>query len=237
MEFAGGAFVVDGESRLSVIDSNFTNVGGGLAGGVFASNSGIIEISGSRCEGATSGIAGALIAAGGSSTLTLRDSIFRDIGTHGSWSWNTILLYDGVTATISGCRFEASQKGVLYVAKVRAPHPHTQRTTIRPVFARPWPPSHPVPSSWPKASAVVDNCHFEGIEQDRGSIASITQGGSLRITSSTIISRTTYSSLPFMGSDRRRSLFLFSDGSDVRRPTATSHDRRHSFGHRARALL
>ena len=126
MAFAGGAFVVDGESRLSVIDSNFTNIGGGLAGGVFASNSGIIEISGSRFEGATSGMVGAFIAAGGSGTLTMRDSVLRDIGTRGFWSWNTILLYDGVTATFSGCRFEASQKGMFYVAKVRAPRPHTQ---------------------------------------------------------------------------------------------------------------
>ena len=225
MMFAGGGFVVDAESRLSVIDSNFTNVGGGLMGGVFASNSGIIEISGSRFEGAVSQMAGSFIAAGGSSTLTLRDSVLRDIGSHGSWSWNSILLYDGPTATFSGCRFEASQKGLLYVAKVRAPRPHTHTTTIHPASARPWPPSHPVPSSWPKASAVVDNCHFEGIEQDTGSIASITQGGSLRITSSTIISRTTYN--PFWGPDRRRGLFAFTDGSDVSRPTATSHDRRH----------
>ena len=125
MMFAGGGFVVDAESRLSVIDSNFTNVGGGLMGGVFASNSGIIEISGSRFEGAVSQMAGSFIAAGGSSTLTLRDSVLRDIGSHGSWSWNSILLYDGPTATFSGCRFEASQKGLLYVAKVRAPRPHT----------------------------------------------------------------------------------------------------------------
>ena len=130
MMFAGGAFVVDAESRLSVIDSNFTNCRGGMMGGVFASNSGIIEISGSRFERAESLMAGSFIAAGGSSTLTLRDTVLRDIGTRGSWSWNSILLYDGPTATFSRCRFEASQKGVFYVAKVRAPHPPTRTTTI-----------------------------------------------------------------------------------------------------------
>ena len=125
MGFSGGAFVIDGESRLSVIDSNFTNIRGGMTGGVFGSNSGILEISGSRFEGATALMGGALIAAGGSSTVTLRDSVLRDIGSKGieSWSWNSILLYDGPTATISRCRFEASPKGWLYVAKVRAPHP------------------------------------------------------------------------------------------------------------------
>ena len=64
-----------------------------------------------------------------------------------------------------------------------------------------------------KALAVLDNCHFEGIEQDLGSILTITQGSTFHLTSSTIISRTVYN--PEWGSDRTRSLFHFDDGYDV----------------------
>ena len=68
-------------------------------------------------------------------------------------------------------------------------------------------------SSFTKASAVVDNCHFEGIDQNNGAIANIAQGGSLILTSSTIISRTTYNAN--WGSERKRSLFFFDDGFEV----------------------
>lgn len=70
-----------------------------------------------------------------------------------------------------------------------------------------------MPFSSSKASAIVDNCHFEGIEQDQGSIVSIAQGSVFRLTSSTIISRTVFNAE--WGSDRRRSLFNFDDGYEV----------------------
>ena len=70
-----------------------------------------------------------------------------------------------------------------------------------------------MPSSLPKASAAVVNCHFEGIESDRGAIATIGQGAVFTLTSSTIISRTTYNAN--WGSERKRSLFFFDDGFEV----------------------
>jgi hypothetical protein len=82
--------------------------------------------------------------------------------------------------------------------------------------ARARPPSHHVPSSSPKASAVVDNCHFEGIAQDRGAVASVGQGGVFSLTTSTIISRTTYNSL--WGNEDERSLFWFDDAYEVSCP-------------------
>jgi hypothetical protein len=122
---------------------------------------------------------GALIAGSGTTTVvTMRDSVARDMGINKpDWAWNDITLFDGPTATVTNCRFEASEKGIFYIAR---------------------------------ASATVVNCHFEGIEQDRGAIASITQGSVFTLTSSTIISRTTFESA--WGSERRRSLFFFDDG-------------------------
>ena len=73
-----------------------------------------------------------------------------------------------------------------------------------------------MPSSLPQASATAVNCHFEGIDQERGAIASIAQGGVFTLTSSTIISRTTFD--PNWGSERRRSLFFFDDGFEVSSP-------------------
>ena len=70
-----------------------------------------------------------------------------------------------------------------------------------------------MPSSLPKASAAVVNCHFEGIAFDRGAIATIGQGAVFTLTSSTIISRTTYNAN--WGSERKRSLFYFDDGFEV----------------------
>jgi hypothetical protein len=81
--------------------------------------------------------------------------------------------------------------------------------------ARAQPPSHRVPSSSPKASAAVDNCHFEGIAQDHGAVASVGQGGVFSLTTSTIISRTTYNSQ--WGSENRRSLFYLDDAYEVSR--------------------
>ena len=86
--------------------------------------------------------------------------------------------------------------------------------------ARARPPSHHVPSSSPKASAAVDNCHFEGIEQDMGAVANVGQGGVFSLTTSTIISRTTYDSM--WGSEYRRSLFYFDDAYEVSPPPRPS---------------
>ena len=125
METAAAGFDFDSASRVSIVDSNVTDVSGGLFGGIFASTGGTLEVSGSRFERATSPLAGAFMAAQGSTTLTLRDSLLRDIGRgDGQWSWGNILLYDGPTATISGCRFQTSPIGWVYVAKVTAPFLH-----------------------------------------------------------------------------------------------------------------
>ena len=84
------------------------------------------------------------------------------------------------------------------------------------------PPSHHVPSSSPKASAAVDNCHFEGIEQDMGAVANVGQGGVFSLTTSTIISRTTYNSE--WGSEFQRSLIYLDDAYEVSRsPPSAPH--------------
>ena len=125
METAAAGFDFDSASRVSIVDSNVTDVSGGVIGGVFGSTGGTLEVSGSRFERATSPLAGAFMAGSGSTTLTLRDSLLRDIGRgDGQWAYNNIVLYDGPTATISGCRFQTSPIGWFYVAKVTAPFLH-----------------------------------------------------------------------------------------------------------------
>ena len=126
MEVAGAGFNFDSASKVSIVDSNVTDVSGGVIGGVFGSTGGTLEVSGSRFERATATLGGAFMAGSGSTTLTLRDSLLRDIGRgDGQWSWGNILLYDGPTATISGCRFQTSPIGWFYVVKVTAPFlPH-----------------------------------------------------------------------------------------------------------------
>ena len=86
MEVAGAGFNFDGASRVIIVDSNVTDVSGGLMGGIFASAGGTLEVSGSRFERATSPLAGAFMAGSGSTTLTLRDSLLRDIG-RGDSQW------------------------------------------------------------------------------------------------------------------------------------------------------
>ena len=58
MEVAGAGFNFDSASKVSIVDSNVTDVSGGLMGGVFASTGGTLEVSGSRFERATSPLAG-----------------------------------------------------------------------------------------------------------------------------------------------------------------------------------
>lgn len=121
MEVAAVGFNFDSASRVTIVDSNVTDVSGGMIGGIFASTGGTLEVSGSRFERATAALGGAFMAGSGSTTLTLRDSLLRDIGRGDGWAWGNILLYDGPKATISGCRFQASSIGWFYVPKVTAP--------------------------------------------------------------------------------------------------------------------
>lgn len=128
MEIKGGGFLVLGGSRLTIVDSNITDTIGGMMGGVFAVNGGILEISRSHIEGATAQFLGAFIAGSGSTTVvTIRDSVVRNIGKQDSWSWNGITLWDGPTMKVSGCSFDDSPKGVFYLAKVRCRPPGPTR--------------------------------------------------------------------------------------------------------------
>ena len=135
MVLRGGGFLVSGGSRLTIVDSNITDIIGGSLGGVFAMDGGVLEISRSHIEGATAGFLGALIAGCCGASITMRDSVVCNIGTHDSWSWNGITLWNGAmfgggllsggppTLTVSGCRFVDSPKGVFYLANVSPPPP------------------------------------------------------------------------------------------------------------------
>ena len=120
LEIGAAGILFDSASQVRIVDSNITDVMGGMMGGIFGSSGGTLEISGSRFERATSPLSGAFIVASGGTTLTMRDSVLRDMGRVDNWAYPNILLFDGPTATISGCRFEASQIGWFYVAKVTA---------------------------------------------------------------------------------------------------------------------
>ena len=120
IEVAAAGFNFDSASKVIIVDSNVTDVSGVMAG-IFGSTGGTLEISGSRFERATAAMAGAFMGGSGSTTLTMRDSLLRDMGKVDGWSWGNIFLFDGPKATISGCRFEASPIGWFYVPKVTAP--------------------------------------------------------------------------------------------------------------------
>ena len=219
MELAGGGFLVGGGGTLNIIDSNVTHVLGAQIGGIFALAGGSLDILRCYFETASAGFMGALIAGSGSTTVvTMRDSVARDMGKHNpGWSWNDITLFDGPTATVTNCRFEACEKGIFYLAQVPPPlRPHTSTNQCLYCLSTGSATLSRAPSSLPKASATVVNCHFEGIDQDRGAIASITQGGVLILTSSTIISRTTfYSNWGSESGAGSRSLFHFDDAFEA----------------------
>ena len=129
MELAGGGFLVGTGGKLNIIDSNVTHVLGAQIGGIFALRGGSLDILRCYFETAAAGFMGALIAGTGSTTVvTMRDSVARDIGRRDGWSWNDITLFDGPTATVSNCRFEASFKGVFCLALV-TPSAHTRPLT------------------------------------------------------------------------------------------------------------
>jgi hypothetical protein len=130
MLLAGGGFFVGEGGKLNVIDSNVSHVAGSMMGGIFALSGGSLDILRCYFETASAELLGALIAGSGTTVVvTMRDSVARDMGTHGGWSWNVITLFDGPTATVSNCRFEACEKGIFYLALVHPPpspfHPHT----------------------------------------------------------------------------------------------------------------
>jgi len=130
MELSGGGFLVGGGGKLNVIDSNVSHVLGSQMAGIFALNGGSLDILRCYFETASAEFMGALIGGSGTTVVvTMRDSVARDMGKHGSWSWNVITLFDGPTATVSNCRFEACEKGIFYLALVHPPpspfHPHT----------------------------------------------------------------------------------------------------------------
>ena len=120
-----------GGGKLNVIDSNVSHVVGSQMGGIFALSGGSLDILRCYFETASAEFMGALIAGSGTTVVvTMRDSVARDMGKHGSWSWNTFMLFDGPTATVSNCRFEACEKGIFYLGLVPPPppspfHPHT----------------------------------------------------------------------------------------------------------------
>ena len=125
--------------KMTMIDSNVTDVTGGGLGGVFGVSGGILDIRNSYFEKATANFMGALICGVGSATvITLRDSVARDIGKHGSFAWGDIALFDGPSITVSRTRFEACQKGIFYLALVSPPSPNTRPPTtwcLRMAFA------------------------------------------------------------------------------------------------------
>merc|ERR1719162_1000115 len=107
---------------------------------------------------------GAFISTTGTAQIDVRNSVVRDVGKLGTdWSSHNIMMINGPTARVSGVRFETSPGGF-----------------SRGAFAV------------NKATAIVDNCYFENLRQDKGAIVDITQGSVFRLTSSTIISRTEY---------------------------------------------
>ena len=118
-----------GGGKLNIIDSNVTQVVGSQIGGIFAVSSGSLDILRCYFETASALFMGALMAASGTTAvITMRDSVARDMGRRDGWSWNAIMLFDGPTATVSNCRFEASFKGVFYLALV-TPSAHTRPLT------------------------------------------------------------------------------------------------------------
>ena len=125
--------------KMTMIDSNVTDVTGGGLGGVFGVSGGILDIRNSYFDKATAQFLGAFICGAGSATvITLRDSVVRDMGKHGSWAWNDITLFDGPSMTVSKTRFEACQKGIFYLALVSPPSPNTRPPTtwcLRMAFA------------------------------------------------------------------------------------------------------
>ena len=115
-----------GGGKLNIIDSNVTQVVGNQLGGIFALSGGSLDILRCYFETASAQFLGALIAGSGTTVvITMRDSIARDMGRRDGWSWNAITLFDGPTATVSNCRFEASLKGIFYIALVTPLRPHT----------------------------------------------------------------------------------------------------------------
>ena len=136
-----------GGGKLNIIDSNVTQVVGSQIGGIFAVSSGSLDILRCYFETASALFMGALMAASGTTAvITMRDSVARDMGRRDGWSWNAIMLFDGPTATVSNCRFEASLKGVFYLALVTPIRPHTTTNQSPIVSARARPPSYRVPS-------------------------------------------------------------------------------------------
>jgi len=174
LEISAGGILFDSGSKVSIVDSNVTNVVGGMMGGVFGSAGGILEISGSYFETATASMGGAFIAGSGITKLTMCNPVLRDIVMHDNSAFSNVMLFDGPTTIVSGCRFEASPIGWFYVAK---------------------------------SSLAIDNSYFEPSFMDAGSLAIITQGAIFRMTSSTVISRTSYT-----GNDDRRGLIYLDDG-------------------------
>ena len=137
MELAGAFLVTKG--KMTIVDSNVTDVEGANMGGVFALSGGVLDISNCYFEKAIAAFMGAFIVGLGSATvITMRDSVARDMGLHGSFSWNVITLFDGPSLTASKTRFEACQKGIFYLALVSPPSPNTRPPTtwcLRMAFA------------------------------------------------------------------------------------------------------
>ena len=137
----GGAFSVDGASKVTIVDSKMINVTGGMLGGVFGCNGCTLDISGSHFERATAEMLGAFVTATGTAQIDLRNSVLRDVGRKATdWSAQNIMLINGPTIRVSGVRFETSpggySKGAFAINKV-PPTRHHAHTPNIPCFALP----------------------------------------------------------------------------------------------------
>ena len=105
----GGAFSIDGQSKVTIVDSKMMNVTGGMFGGVFGCSGCILDVSGSHFERTSAEMMGAFVAATGTAQIDVRNSVLRDVGKSGTdWSAQNIMMMDGPTARVSGVRFETS---------------------------------------------------------------------------------------------------------------------------------
>ena len=125
----GGAFSIDGQSKVTIVDSKMMNVTGGMFGGVFGCSGCILDVSGSHFERASADMIGAFIAATGTAQIDVRNSVVRNVGKGPpGWIFQNIMLLNGPTARVSGVRFESSpgeySRGAFALNKV--PPPHTQ---------------------------------------------------------------------------------------------------------------
>ena len=122
----GGAFSVDGQSKVTIVDSKMINVTGGMLGGFFGCSGCTLDVSGSHFERGSAEMLGAFVSTTGTAQIDVRNSVLRDVGKSGTdWAWQNIMMMDGPTARVSGVRFETSpgefSRGAFALNKVPLP--------------------------------------------------------------------------------------------------------------------